>query len=55
MSTTGVNQKLSDRIAALRETLTDRLAPQLIQNPQLADALTQQIEDLLTQVVVADT
>ncbi len=55
MSTTGENQGLYDRIAALRETLTDRLAPQLIQNPQLADALTQQIEDLLTQVVTADT
>ncbi len=55
MSTTGENQNLYDRIAALRETLTDRLAPQLIQNPQLADALTQQIEDLLTQVVTADT
>ncbi|HBL10452.1 MAG TPA: hypothetical protein DD379_03395 [Cyanobacteria bacterium UBA11162] len=55
MSTAGENQNLYDRIAALRETLTDRLAPQLIQNPQLADALTQQIEDLLTQVVTADT
>ena len=55
MSTAGENQSLYDRIAALRETLTDRLAPQLIQNPQLADALTQQIEDLLTQVVTADT
>ncbi|MBW4568520.1 MAG: hypothetical protein KME31_10965 [Tolypothrix carrinoi HA7290-LM1] len=51
MSTTGENQDLYDRFAALKETLADRLAPQLIQNPQLADALTQQIEDLLSQVL----
>ncbi|MFB2983309.1 hypothetical protein [Microseira sp. BLCC-F43] len=54
MSTTGDNQSLFDRIAALRETLVDQLGPQLIQNPQLADALTQQIEDLLTQTVAED-
>jgi hypothetical protein len=54
MSTTGQNQGLFDRIAALRETLVDQLGPQLIQNPQLADALTQQIEDLLTQTVAED-
>ncbi len=51
MSTTGQSEGLYDRIAALREALVDRLGPQLIQNPQLADALTQQIEDLLTQVI----
>jgi hypothetical protein len=34
MSTTGENQGLYDRIAALKEALADRLAPQLIQNPQ---------------------
>lgn len=55
MPTTGENQGLYDRLAALRETLVDQLGPQLIQNPQLADALTQQIEDLLTQVVADDT
>lgn len=54
MSTTGENQGLFDRIAALRETLVDQLGPQLIQNPQLADALTQQIEDLLAQTVADD-
>jgi hypothetical protein len=55
MSTTGENQGLYDRVAALREALVDKLGPQLIQNPQLADALTQQIEDMLNQVVVAET
>lgn len=55
MSTAGENQGLYDRVAALREALVDKLGPQLIQNPQLADALTQQIEDMLNQVVVADT
>ena len=54
MSTAGENQGLYDRIAALRETLTERLAPQLIQNPQLADALTQQIETMVSQLVAAE-
>lgn len=54
MSKTGDNQSLQDRMAALRETLVDQLAPQLIQNPQLADALTQQIEDILAQVVTEE-
>jgi hypothetical protein len=55
VSKTGDNQSLQDRMAALRETLVDQLAPQLIQNPQLADALTQQIEDILAQVVTEET
>jgi hypothetical protein len=54
MSTTGDNQGLFDRMAALRETLVDQLGPQLIQNPQLADALTQQIEELLTQTIAEE-
>src|SRR6266853_3639032 len=48
-------QSLLDRIGALRETLTNRLAPDLIQNPQLADVLTKQLDDLLDSVVIADT
>ena len=55
MSTTGDNQSLYDRIASLRETLTEKLAPHLIQNPQLADALTQQIETIVSQLVAADS
>ncbi|MFN8453541.1 MAG: hypothetical protein U0401_02540 [Anaerolineae bacterium] len=48
-------QSLFERIAALRETVTGRLAANLIQNPQLADALTKQIDEMLAAVVEADT
>ena len=54
MTTAGDNQSLHDRVAALRETLTDRLGPQLIQNPQLADALTEQLEDIVSEVEAAE-
>src|SRR5437764_5376519 len=48
-------QNLFDRIAALRETVTSRLASDLIANPQLAEALTKQIDDMLQNVVDADS
>jgi hypothetical protein len=48
-------QGLYDRIAALRDTVTSRLAPDLISNPQLADAITKQIDDMLQSVMDADT
>jgi hypothetical protein len=48
------HQSLYDRIAALREQVTDRLGPDLISNPQLADALTKQIDDMLKSVVETD-
>jgi hypothetical protein len=48
-------QSLYDRIAGLRETLTSRLASDLIQNPQLADVITKQIDDVLQSVVDADS
>ena len=54
MATERDYQSLYDRIAALRETLTNRLAGDLIQNPQLADVLTKQIDEMLAQVVDAD-
>jgi hypothetical protein len=54
MATEQDYQGLYDRIAALRETVAGRLASDLIQNPQLADALTKQIDDLLQSVVDAD-
>ena len=38
---------LYDRIALLRETATQRLGADLITNPQLADALSQQIDQML--------
>jgi hypothetical protein len=54
MATEREYQSLYDRIAALRDTVTGRLASDLITNPQLADALTKQIDDMLQSVVDAD-
>ncbi len=54
MATERDYQGLFDRIAALRDTVTGRLASDLISNPQLADALTKQIDDMLQSVVDAD-
>jgi hypothetical protein len=54
MATEKEYQGLYDRIAALRETVVDKLAPDLVSNPQLADALTKQIDDMLKAVVDAD-
>ncbi len=48
-------QDILDRIAALRETVTDQLAPQLIQNPQLADVVNKQLDDMIASVVEADS
>ncbi|HXU38442.1 MAG TPA: hypothetical protein VN937_18950 [Blastocatellia bacterium] len=47
-------QQILDRIAALRETVTDRLAADLIQNPQLADVIIKQIDGMVASVVAAD-
>jgi hypothetical protein len=55
MATQKDYQSLYDRIAALRDQVTSRLASDLISNPQLADALTKQIDDMLKSVVDADT
>lgn len=55
MATERDYQSLYDRIAALREQVTSRLASDLIANPQLADALTKQIDDMLQSVVDADS
>src|SRR5262245_55312258 len=54
MATEREYQNLYDRIAALREQMTSQLASDLIQNPQLADALTKQIDEMLAAVVEAD-
>ena len=54
MATERDYQGLYDRIAALRDTVASRLASDLITNPQLADALTKQIDDMLQSVVDAD-
>jgi hypothetical protein len=55
MATERDYQSLYDRIAALRDTVTSRLASDLITSPQLADALTKQIDDMMQSVVDADT
>jgi hypothetical protein len=54
MATEKDYQSLYDRIAALREQVTSRLGADLISNPQLADALTKQIDDMLQSVVDSD-
>jgi hypothetical protein len=51
MATERDYQGLYDRIAGLREQVANRLASDLIGNPQLADALTKQIDDLMASVV----
>jgi hypothetical protein len=48
-------QSLYDRIAALRAQVTSQLGADLISNPQLADALNKQIDDMLQSVVDADS
>jgi hypothetical protein len=47
MATEKQYQDLYDRIGALRETVTSKLTPELIQNPQLAEILVKQIDDML--------
>jgi hypothetical protein len=54
MATEKDYQSLFDRIAALREQVTSKLAADLISNPQLADVVTKQIDDLLANVESAD-
>jgi hypothetical protein len=54
MSTHKDYQSLYDRIAALREQVTGQLSADLVSNPQLADALTKQIDDMLASAVAAD-
>ena len=48
-------QGLYDRIAALREQVASRLSSDLVTNPQLADAITKQIDDMLASVVDSDS
>jgi hypothetical protein len=48
-------QNLYDRVAALRERVASDLSGELIGNPQLADAITKQIDDMLQAVVDADS
>jgi hypothetical protein len=54
MATQDELQSLYDRIAALRETVTDRLSSRLVENPQLADVIMKQIDELLAGAVADD-
>jgi hypothetical protein len=54
MPTAEQYQNLYNRVAALREMMMSRLSADLIQNPQLADEITKQIDDMLAAVVSAD-
>jgi hypothetical protein len=54
MATERDYQSLYDRIAALRDKVTSNLSGDLISNPQLADVLTKQIDEMLQSVVDAD-
>lgn len=47
-------QNLINRIGALREAMTSRFAGDLVGNPALADALKQQVDDILETVVKQD-
>jgi hypothetical protein len=47
-------QNLYDRIAGLRATLANRLAPDLLQNPQMADVLVKRVDDLLAEVITEE-
>ncbi len=55
MATEQDYQSVLDRIGALRETLINKLAPDLIQSPQLADVIVKQIDDMLTLMTEADS
>ena len=54
MATQDEVQSLYDRIAALRETVTDRLSSRLVEDPQLADVIMKQIDELQAAAVSDD-
>src|ERR1700761_4443503 len=54
MATEQDYQAFLARIAALEETVADRLSSRLVSDPQLADVLVKQIDDLLQQAADAD-
>src|SRR5918997_3768417 len=54
MPTERTYQDLLDRVGALEGMVTDRLSSQLMQNPQLADQLTKQVDDLMRAVIDAE-
>ncbi|GLZ33493.1 hypothetical protein Lesp02_56810 [Lentzea sp. NBRC 105346] len=54
MATEKEYKELFDRVAALRGQVANRLAGELTSNPQLADSLIRQIDDMLDSVETAE-
>ena len=54
MSTAQEYQNFLDQLATLRHTMVDLLSAQLLENPQLADQITNQLDDLEASVVAQD-
>lgn len=54
MATEQDYQAFLDRVAALEETVANRLSSRLVSDPQLADVLVKQIDDLLQKAVDTD-
>lgn len=48
-------QELLERVAGLRQTVTDQLGAYLSENPRYADVLNKQIDDMLTAVMEAES
>src|SRR3954468_3328171 len=55
MPTEQGTQDLFDRVAGLREQLAQRLGADLIANPQLAEALVRQVDELVAAAIAAQT
>src|SRR5215213_437063 len=55
MPTEQGTQDLFDRVAGLREQLVQRLGADLIANPQLAEALVHQVDDLVSAAMAAQS
>jgi hypothetical protein len=54
MGSTQENLSLFDRVAKLRDTMAKRLTTDLIGNPQIGDALNQELDELLEAAILAD-
>jgi hypothetical protein len=54
MATEKEYQDLLDRIAKLRETVTDQMAQQIAENPKLAELLSNEIDQMLETVIAAE-
>ncbi|HEX9985984.1 MAG TPA: hypothetical protein VGF69_22170 [Thermoanaerobaculia bacterium] len=55
MATEKEYQDLLDKMGKLRETVSSQMAPQIAENPRLAEILSQHIDDMLTAVVHAES